>query len=169
MSRTYNLQVGFNAAVSNTELISDITECLFSSSVKLKAQVTEVLAAVCVLSVQQGHGAVLAAFSDFRIRFQESFRFEQLLDSLKPHNAVSDSDAAQSSQIFDDENGIWEYRSAVMALINAITNSPEDLEERIMLRDEFCRRGLNEVMTVSRCSDIRELPNITLLPDSQVS
>lgn len=37
-----------------------------------------------------------------------------------------------------------------MSLVNAITNSPDDLEERMMLREEFTRRGLNEAMAVSR-------------------
>jgi diaphanous 1 len=36
-----------------------------------------------------------------------------------------------------------------MVLINALTNGPESLEERILLREEFSRRGLNEVIVVS--------------------
>lgn len=47
-----------------------------------------------------------------------------------------------------DDSGVWEYRTAALSLINAISNSPEDLEERTMLREEFTRRGLMEVLSV---------------------
>jgi diaphanous 1 len=48
----------------------------------------------------------------------------------------------------DGKDGIWEARTSAMTLVNAITNCPELLEERIMLREEFGRRGLNEVIVV---------------------
>ena len=35
-----------------------------------------------------------------------------------------------------------------MTLINALTNCPEYLEERILLREELGRRGLNEAIVV---------------------
>ena len=35
-----------------------------------------------------------------------------------------------------------------MALINSLSALPDDVEERMALRDEFTRRGLNEIMTV---------------------
>ena len=35
-----------------------------------------------------------------------------------------------------------------MTLVNAITNCPEELEERVRLREELGRRGLNEVIVV---------------------
>ncbi len=141
------MQAGFNEAVANPQFISIITECLFSSSIKLKAQVAEVLAAVCVLSAQEGHPAVLAAFSEFRIAFSEQYRFDYLLNTFEVHDTPPVDNDAYASDI-DEETILWEYRVSVMALINAITNSPEDLEARILLRDEFSRRGLNEMMTV---------------------
>lgn len=43
-------------------------------------------------------------------------------------------------------------------LVNALVNTPDDLEERMMLRAEFSRRGLNEAMAVSRpVSSVAEL------------
>lgn len=102
-----------------------------------------VLAALCVLSLEDGHRVVLAALSDFRVA-HEKFRFEYLVNSISVKDAPSESGGVED----EDEVGLWEYRSAVMSLINAITNSPEDLEERMTLRDEFARRGLNEAMAV---------------------
>lgn len=49
----------------------------------------------------------------------------------------------------EDDASVWEYRAAGMALINALVNGSNELEERMALREEFARRGLNEVMTVS--------------------
>lgn len=49
----------------------------------------------------------------------------------------------------EDEAGLWEYRTAAMSLVNSIANSPNDLEQRMVLREEFARRGLNEAMAVS--------------------
>ena len=36
-----------------------------------------------------------------------------------------------------------------MGLINSLIHSEENLEERIFLREEFGRRGLNEIIIVS--------------------
>lgn len=106
------------------------------------------MAAICVLSLSEGHKTVLAAMSDYRVAFEESFRFESLISSLRlPDNGGLSDDESVSSDA--EEEGIWEARTASMALVNALTNCPESLEERVLLRDEFGRRGLNEAIVVS--------------------
>lgn len=119
----------------------------------------DVLAALCVLSYQDGHRNVCSALSELRVTLGEKFRFAFLVDSLKLNNDNTNENLllnrdAEDSMIDDlgsigDEAAIWEYRTSVMVLINALTNSPEDLEERLALREEFTRRGLNEAMVVS--------------------
>jgi diaphanous 1 len=106
------------------------------------------LAALCVLSVQNGLHSVLAAFSDFRVGHAEQFRFEYFLDSMKPADFGED----QLDLEADETAALWEYRTSAMSLVNAIVNSPEAIEDRIALREEFARRGLNEVMTVCSSS-----------------
>lgn len=98
------------------------------------------LAAICVLSLVEGHKLVLAAMSDYRVAHDEAFRFEHLVALL----GLPDPD----TEAAEEEEGIWEARTAALALVNAITNCPEAVEERIMLREEFSRRGLNEVIVV---------------------
>jgi diaphanous 1 len=108
---------------------------------------SELLAAICILSPFDGHKAVISAMSDYRIVFDESFRFETLVNSLRlPDMADSGPDDGMESE--DEEEGIWEARTASMSLVNALTNYPESLEERILLREEFGRRGLNEAIVV---------------------
>lgn len=106
----------------------------------------ELLAGICIVSPADGHKAVLSAFSDFRIAYEEDFRFETLLSSLQLQDIDGENDSTPG--FADDDEGIWEARIAAMALVNAITNCPDSLEERIVLREEFSRRGLNELIVV---------------------
>lgn len=119
---------------------------------------------MCVLSLTAdgvggglGHRLVLAAFSDYRVAFDESFRFEELVAALKLPETGSESGYQSDGSVAGDEGdeGLWDARTASMALINAITNCPEVLEERIMLRDEFGRRGLNEAIVVSTFNSVK--------------
>jgi hypothetical protein len=64
-----------------------------------------------------------------------------------------------------EDDGAWEARTSSMVLINALTNGPESLEERILLREEFSRRGLNEVIVVSTSFSSRYAHTLTLYPD----
>jgi diaphanous 1 len=119
---------------------------IHTSSFKVYALVCELLAAICVVSPADGHKAVLSAFSDFRVAYDESFRFETLLSSL--HLQDPDRENGSTTGFADDEEGIWDARIAAMALVNAITNCPDNLEDRMVLREEFSRRGLNELIVV---------------------
>lgn len=114
------------------------------------------MAALCVLSLTAdgsggglGHRLVLSAFSDYRVVFEESFRFEELVNSLKLPEDTDGYASDNSTVDGDGDEGVWESRTASMALVNALTNCPEALEDRIMLREELGRRGLNEAIVVS--------------------
>jgi hypothetical protein len=48
----------------------------------------------------------------------------------------------------NEEEGVLDARVATMTLINAVTNSSDNLEGRVLLREEFSRRGLNELIVV---------------------
>ena len=78
--------------------------------------------------------------SDYRIAHDEAFRFEQLVALLRLPD--------QETERLEEGESMWEARTAALALVNAITNCPEAVEERVMLREEFGRRGLNEVIVV---------------------
>ena len=109
---------------------------------------SDLLAAICILAIPEGHKMVMAAMSDYRIVFEESFRFEGLISSLRlPEDDPNDFTGSGTHPLEDD--GAWDARTSSMVLINALTNGPESLEERILLREEFSRRGLNEVIVVS--------------------
>jgi diaphanous 1 len=110
--------------------------------------VSDLLAAICILAIPEGHKMVMASMSDYRIVFEESFRFEELISSLRLPEA-DPNDFTGSGAHSSEDDGAWDARTSSMVLINALTNGPESLEERILLREEFSRRGLNEVIVVS--------------------
>lgn len=84
----------------------------------------------------EGHQFALSAFSDFKQFHEEKFRFQYLVESLRGNKEEEESSA------------FMEYKTASLRLINAIVNSPEEVEERMLLRDEFHRRGLSELFAV---------------------
>lgn len=108
---------------------------------------SDLLAAICILAIPEGHKMVMAAMSDYRIVFEESFRFEELISSLRLPEVDPDDFTGNTHPLEDD--GAWDARTSSMVLVNALTNGPESLEERMLLREEFSRRGLNEVIVVS--------------------
>lgn len=124
-------------------MITHIAYSLHGSSSKLRSLVSTVLAAICIISMIDGHKLVISALSDYRVEYAEPFRFEELVGSLRLPEISGPEDANGV-----EEEGLWEARTASMSLINALTTCPDSLEDRISFRDEFTRRGLNEVMVV---------------------
>ncbi|OJA15980.1 hypothetical protein AZE42_09795, partial [Rhizopogon vesiculosus] len=144
-----NTQAGFDSVLSSPTIITHITYSLYGATLKTRTLTAELLAAICVLSLNQGHKAVIAALSEYRIAYDELYRFESLVTALRISDGPSDNPVTNDASSAEEE-GIWEARTAFMALVNALTNCPESLEARILLREEFGRRGLNEVIVTLR-------------------
>jgi hypothetical protein len=93
---------------------------------------------------------VLDGFSDFKFTFIETFRFEWLVSSL---DAFLERDRENTGTFREDdpsgENEIWEWRTSVLSLANAVASGGEDLESRCELRGELRRRGLDHAIDVS--------------------
>lgn len=123
----------FNQVLSSPTTITHIAYSLHCSSPKLRTVTSETLAGVCALS-KDGYRAVVGAMSDYRVAYDEAFRFETVIGYLRLRDTIS-----------SEEEGA---RAASMALINTITECTEPVEERTLLREEFGRRGLNEVIVV---------------------
>ncbi|KAJ6515515.1 hypothetical protein C8R45DRAFT_809608 [Mycena sanguinolenta] len=140
--------------LTSPTIITYITYTLHGSSPKLRAVVSELLGGICLVLHTEGHKAVLAAFSDYRVTYNEPFRFETMIEFLRLEDPTSDTESDSGFKSSTDTNGaekdLWDARSASMALINTIVNGPDSLEDRILLRDEFARRGLNEAVVALR-------------------
>ncbi|KAJ7627858.1 armadillo-type protein [Mycena polygramma] len=142
--------VGVERILASPTMITHITYSLHASSPKLRTFISELLAAVCFRSRVEGHAAVLAALSDYRVVYDESFRFETLIGALRLPDPTSDTESDDALEFSSEEEGVWEARAASMELIRMLTSRPESLEDRILLREEFGRRGLNEVAVTLR-------------------
>ncbi|KAK0190552.1 armadillo-type protein [Armillaria mellea] len=143
----------FDRIIAAPMVVTYITYSLHVPSPELRTMSSEILAALSFLSAD-GHKAALSALSDYRVTYDEMFRFEGLVNSLQlPSGEGEFSDDVTSYLMdMDDEEvkRIWNPRAAVMSLVNALTNCPDALEDRIVLREEFSRRGLNEVIVALR-------------------
>jgi diaphanous 1 len=117
-----------------------ITYSLRLPTLKLRCLAADMLAAMCVISAL-GHQLVLDGFSDSKIVLGETFRFEWLIGSLEAFSESTDEDEAESV--------LWEWRTAALGLINAVTASGVDLEMRCDLRGEIRRRGFDHAVDVS--------------------
>jgi diaphanous 1 len=134
-----NTAPGYPYVLQSSRLVTHITFTLHRASSKLRALSSDLLAAICVISLNEGHRLVLGALSDYRVFYDENFRFDNLVGSLKIEDGHDENETGE---------GVWEARGATMGLIIALTSCSDSLEERIMLREEFSRRGLNEAMVV---------------------
>lgn len=132
-----NTSPGYPHVLRSPTLITHITFALHDAGLKLRALACDLLAAICVISMNEGHQLVLGALSDYRVSFEERFRFEELLSILR-----LDEDMIAGSE----EEGIWEARGATLGLLIALTSCSDVLEDRVMIREELSRRGLNEIM-----------------------
>ncbi|KAF8312681.1 hypothetical protein DL93DRAFT_2059759, partial [Clavulina sp. PMI_390] len=147
------LRVLLNTEVTVLDAPAVVTHIVFTlhgASDRLRTLASEVLAAICVLSPSEGEKLVMSAFSEYRIAHAEIWRFEETIAFLK-----SGMDGDEFGREGDDitaaeDEQLWEAKTATMALINALANCPDELEERIVLREEFSRRGLNEAIVALR-------------------
>ncbi|KAK4684327.1 hypothetical protein P7C73_g5857, partial [Tremellales sp. Uapishka_1] len=134
-----NTDNGFNRVLDRPLLVSLVTFTLHTPSHRLRCQVADLLAALCLLSSVEGGKLILDALQDSHVVFQENHRFEWLLQSLHQDGEGGAVDGVH-----------WEWRIAVLSLINALIDSQEELEVRCELREELRRRGLNGVLEEMR-------------------
>lgn len=71
-------QYGFNMVIQHREAINCISLSLIHKSLRTKALVLELLAAICL--VKGGHEIILSAFDNFKEICHEAHRFQTLMD-----------------------------------------------------------------------------------------
>lgn len=120
---------------------------------RIRSASADLLSALCVLSPYEGHQLVLDALSDVKLDSTSPYRFSWLVSSL---NAYYGLDQATKTVGETGDDGIWEWRQAVVGLINALTNTPDEVEARCQLRGELERRNFKSALEV-RCS-VRQKP-----------
>ncbi|WWD06090.1 hypothetical protein V865_004175 [Kwoniella europaea PYCC6329] len=139
-----NTDVGFNATLCHQTLLNNPVLSLRTPSYRIRNQMLDLLTAMVTLSPDTGSRLVLDALSELKLVTQDKYRFSWFVESMKP---VQDE---------EENQGVWEWRTGVVALCSALCNAREEVEERLELRGELKRRGFVKTL---QDLEIREPPS----------
>ncbi|KYQ93845.1 actin binding protein [Tieghemostelium lacteum] len=118
-----NTKVGLESVIKVPNSIRTISLALDTPHVKTKIMVSELLSALCVLH-QKGHDLVLDGMDNYREVKREKKPFIHLIQGLKnpPLQAVT------------------------FALINTLISSSNNVEQRVRVRNQFKKIGLQKII-----------------------
>ncbi|KAG5678209.1 hypothetical protein PVAND_007901 [Polypedilum vanderplanki] len=133
-----NNKYGFNMVIQHHEAINCIALSLIHKSLRTKALVLELLAAICL--VKGGHEIILSAFDNFKKVIGEKKRFETLLDMFI------------NFEVFKVD-----FMVACMQFMNIVVHSVEDINYRVHLQYEFTALGLDDYLEKLRLTESEEL------------
>ncbi|KAF7272584.1 hypothetical protein GWI33_014642 [Rhynchophorus ferrugineus] len=133
-----NNKYGFNMVIQHHEAINCISLSLIHKSLRTKALVLELLAAICL--VKGGHEIILSAFDSFKEVCHEVHRFQTLMDFFLNY------------EVFHIE-----FMVACMQFVNIIVHSVEDMNFRVHLQYEFTALGLDSYLEKLRFTESEEL------------
>ncbi|XP_018568312.1 formin-like protein CG32138 isoform X1 [Anoplophora glabripennis] len=138
MRAIMNNKYGFNMVIQHREAINCISLSLIHKSLRTKALVLELLAAICL--VKGGHEIILSAFDNFKVVCNEEHRFQTLMDYFL------------NFEVFHIE-----FMVACMQFVNIIVHSVEDMNFRVHLQYEFTALGLDNYLDKLRFTESEEL------------
>ncbi|KAH9370524.1 hypothetical protein HPB48_006277 [Haemaphysalis longicornis] len=133
-----NNKFGFNMVIEHTQAINSIALSLNHKSLRTKALVLELLAAICL--VKGGHQIILSAFDNFKTVCCEPRRFKTLMDDFRDYETFN-----------------IDFMVACMQFINIVVHSVDDMNFRVHLQYEFTFLGLDEYLERLRSTESEEL------------
>lgn len=138
MRAIMNNKYGFNMVIQHREAINCIALSLIHKSLRTKALVLELLAAICL--VKGGHEIILSAFDNFKEVCTERRRFTTLMAYFTQY-----------------DNFHIEFMVACMQFVNIVVHSVEDMNFRVHLQYEFTKLGLDEYLEKLRHTESEDL------------
>ncbi|XP_022920232.1 formin-like protein [Onthophagus taurus] len=138
MRAIMNNKYGFNMVIQHREAIKCISLSLIHKSLRTKALVLELLAAICL--VKGGHEIILSAFDHFKEICHEIHRFQTLMDYFLNYDVFH-----------------IEFMVACMQFVNIVVHSVEDMNFRVHLQYEFTALGLDYYLEKLRQTESEEL------------
>ncbi|XP_073838427.1 formin-like protein isoform X1 [Musca autumnalis] len=133
-----NNKYGFNMVIQHREAINCIALSLIHKSLRTKALVLELLAAICL--VKGGHEIILSAFDNFKNVCTETHRFQTLMEYFMNY------------EVFNID-----FMVACMQFMNIVVHSVEDMNYRVHLQYEFTALGLDKYLEKLRLTESEEL------------
>ncbi|KOX71442.1 hypothetical protein WN51_01716 [Melipona quadrifasciata] len=138
MRAIMNNKYGFNMVIQHREAINCIALSLMHKSLRTKALVLELLAAICL--VKGGHEIILSAFDNFKEVCLERRRFTTLMAYFTQYDSFH-----------------IEFMVACMQFVNIVVHSVEDMNFRVHLQYEFTKLGLDEYLEKLRHTESEDL------------
>ncbi|EFN72674.1 Formin-like protein 2 [Camponotus floridanus] len=138
MRAIMNNKYGFNMVIQHREAINCIALSLIHKSLRTKALVLELLAAICL--VKGGHEIILSAFDNFKEVCSERRRFTTLMAYFTQYDSFH-----------------IEFMVACMQFVNIVVHSVEDMNFRVHLQYEFTKLGLDEYLEKLRHTESEDL------------
>ncbi|XP_076161374.1 formin-like protein isoform X3 [Ptiloglossa arizonensis] len=138
MRAIMNNKYGFNMVIQHREAINCIALSLMHKSLRTKALVLELLAAICL--VKGGHEIILSAFDNFKVVCCERRRFTTLMAYFTQYDSFH-----------------IEFMVACMQFVNIVVHSVEDMNFRVHLQYEFTKLGLDEYLEKLRHTESEDL------------
>ena len=132
------LKMGDSRDDIHDEAITCIALSLNHRSLRTKALVLELLAAICL--VKGGHEIILSAFDRFKDICNEKHRFQTLMGYFMNFDMFH-----------------IEFMVACMQFINIVVHSVEDMNFRVHLQHEFTQLGLDDYLEKLRNTESEEL------------
>lgn len=124
--------------IQHREAINCIALSLIHKSLRTKALVLELLAAICL--VKGGHEIILGSFDNFKDVCQEQRRFQTLMEYFMNFEAFN-----------------IDFMVACMQFMNIVVHSVEDMNYRVHLQYEFTALGLDKYLERIRLTESEEL------------
>ncbi|NXF03273.1 DIAP1 protein, partial [Smithornis capensis] len=104
----------------------------------MMTETVKILSAICIVGEENILDKLLGAITTAAERHNREERFSQIVEGLENHEFI-------------------QLQVACMQLINALVTSPEDLDFRIHLRNEFLRCGLKKILPALKDKENDEL------------
>ncbi|KAH6567997.1 hypothetical protein BASA60_008829 [Batrachochytrium salamandrivorans] len=171
-----NSDSGMHALISSIFLLRQIIWCLVlpppesrdhvlkdfrqrRAFLNLRSLVGETLAPLCLLS-DAGRRLILQALLELSQVQDERAPFQNLVLSLNDPFCMEDSILETQSNVLEeviDGSELWDYRTSVLVLINALVSSAEEPADRWGVRRLVESRGIRSIvqilLTSSSCTD----------------
>eukprot|EP01113_Clastostelium_recurvatum_P000474 TRINITY_DN1020_c0_g1_i1.p1 TRINITY_DN1020_c0_g1~~TRINITY_DN1020_c0_g1_i1.p1 ORF type:complete len:1287 (+),score=454.62 TRINITY_DN1020_c0_g1_i1:105-3965(+) len=139
-----NNKEGIETAMDTPGALRKLALCLGSGNMLIRTEVLQLLTVLCLLP-PKGHRLAIDSQEYYQREKNEGQRFSHLLHGLK-------------------ETRKLDTKVLYMAFINALVNSPEDIDLRMALRQEFYMIGIKDVLQTLRLFNYDDSP----LLDTQI-
>ncbi|NXS08871.1 DIAP2 protein, partial [Neodrepanis coruscans] len=133
-----SFQYGLQRILGDERSLLLLSRAIDPKQPHMMTETVKILSAICIVGEENLLDKLLGAITTAAERHNREERFSQIVEGLENHEFI-------------------QLQVACMQLINALVTSPEDLDFRIHLRNEFLRCGLKKILPALKDKENDEL------------